>query len=99
MHRTLTLLAVLIGCPPVDASSNCPGRAASEARARALSTPWPQPPVHPVPRPTYRLTSDTEVFLDGRPTTYRAIPAGARIARMEVTPENVILRVYFRSPE
>ena len=49
------------------------------------------------PDPTYRVTADTEVTLDGRACAFRAVPATARVVRMAVTPDGAVVRVEFRS--
>lgn len=48
----------------------------------------------------FRITSNTEVLLDGRPCPYEKIPEGAMIVLLEtVTNESKeISRIHFRSP-
>ncbi len=50
-------------------------------------------------QPTYRITDATRVLLDGRPCDYAAIPAGARIMRLEVSEDGAIITVHFRSAD
>ncbi len=49
-------------------------------------------------RPEYRLTNETEILLDGKPCRYEAIPANARIIRMEVgADKKTVLKILFRT--
>jgi hypothetical protein len=46
----------------------------------------------------YRVTSQTEVFLDGRPCVYADVPKNAGIVRMEVSSDGqTVLKILFRS--
>ena len=46
----------------------------------------------------YRITHQTEVFLDGKSCRYADIPAHARIVHMEVAADKItVLRVFFRT--
>lgn len=96
MFRHLSVVVILAGSSYAEASTtSLHQRDAFRGMRTQARAAWPTLPT--TPHPTYQMTPDTEVRLDGHPTDYRLIPAGARIEAMEVTPEGLILKVHFRT--
>ncbi len=113
MPRTVLALTALL-CSFSPALANLSPRTAPPAvddQLKApLATPLPQdkplPPdvvqaAHPSdPNGEYRVTSQTEVILDGRPCSYADVPQSAGIVRMEVAPDGqTVLKIQFRSKQ
>ncbi len=111
MPRTaLALIALLCSLAPAHASLTprtqpLPG---DSLLTPSLASPLPQDrPLPPdlvkaaAPRgqdDEYRITSQTEVFLDGRPCAYADVPRNASIVKMEVSAEDgIVLKIQFRS--
>ena len=48
----------------------------------------------------FRITSQTEVLLNGRPCCYAEVPRNAGVVKMEVSSDNqTVLRIQFRTRE
>ncbi len=111
MSRTiLALTALLCSLSPALASlSPRPAPLPIEDKVGALGTA-PLPLDKPLPEAVvqaayprqhnaeYRITSRTEITLDGRPCRYADVPKGATILKMEVDSDNgAIVTIQFRS--
>jgi hypothetical protein len=97
VFRTLTILTTLaVAATTASATTAHRPDARNEFRAEGLTVRF----VRPVATPSepYQIAPDTEVTLDGRPADFAAVPAGATVEYLEVTPDGVIRRVHFRSP-
>ena len=110
MPRTVLALTALL-CSLTPALANLSPRTAPPADDKItapLASALPQdkalPPdllrsAYPRERDDeYRVTSQTEVFLDGRPCPYADVPRSAGIVRMEVSSDGqTVLKIQFRS--
>jgi hypothetical protein len=111
MPRTMLVLTALL-CSLSPALANLAPRTAPPPAddkltawlASALPQDRPLPPdllraAYPRERDgEYRVTSQTEVFLDGRPCSYADVPKNAGVVRMEVSSDGqTVLKIQFRS--
>lgn len=105
IRLTITLAAVLLLTPYASAAVTAEG-----AKKKTLSElpPSPRKPeprtarvVPPPPQPAadeLQLTTRSEIYLDGQPVKYSAIPRSARVTHVEVAPNGrTILKIQFRS--
>jgi hypothetical protein len=110
MPRTvLTLAALLCSFSPALATlSPQPASPFAAARLAASLTAAPQekplPPdvvkaAYPPSRnDEFRITSQTEVLLNGRPCCYADVPRNAGVVKMEVSSDNqTVLKIQFRT--
>jgi hypothetical protein len=106
MRGTLLVTAIWLSFAAAAAANVAPPRksrtadrdlprvAASKLKAVVRENALP-----PESEPEFAVTTQTEVYLDGQPCSYRDVPARAGILRMEVAPDRkTVLKVFFRSP-
>lgn len=111
MPRTALALTALLGClspalatlaprtplPPVADKPPIP-LVAALPQDKPLSDAALQAVYPSQGKPEYRITSRTEVLMDGRPCCYTDVPKSASIIRMEVDSDNhTILTIHFHS--
>ena len=111
MPRTVLALTALL-CSLTPALANLSPRTATPPADDKITAPlasaFPQDKVlapdllraaYPRERDDeYRVTSQTEVVLDGRPCPYADVPKSAGIVRMEVSSDGqTVLKIQFRS--
>lgn len=106
IRLTITLAAVLLLSPYASAAVTAEGAGKkktlselppsprkSEPRTARVVPPPAQPPADEL-----QLTTRSEIYLDGQPVKYSAIPRSARVTHVEVAPNGrTILKIQFRS--
>jgi hypothetical protein len=70
--------------------------------ARALATSVPpalvQQTTAPAAEPEFNVTNETEILLDGRPCSFKDVPADASILKMEVAADRkTAQKIHFRT--
>jgi len=105
MIRLTLALVTWISLISVASASLTP-RKESAALGNQMARAWSSKPLAEVleqtatrgTRPEYVLTNETEVWLNGKPCRYEAVPADASIVRMEVAADKkTVLKIYFRT--
>ena len=109
MPRTILALTALF-CSLSPALATLSPRTAPLPADDKLTLPLAAPQEKPLPpevgqaaypreqNDEYRITSETEVFLNGRPCCYADVPKSASIVKMEVASDNqTVLKIQFRS--
>ncbi|HWG46417.1 MAG TPA: hypothetical protein VN688_26890 [Gemmataceae bacterium] len=97
MIRLMLIFVCVVGVvPPVWANLI---RKESSASRKGLTVEALGPSILAAPKPAYRITTATEILLNGQPCRYEEVPADAVILRMEITSstDKEILKLHFRS--
>jgi hypothetical protein len=100
-HLLGAAIALLCIVPTAAASLDRPKPDVRPAGIRLSRVKPISPEGTRVPPPAeVQVTSDTEVYLDGRPCKYNDVPAGASVASMVLAPDRkTLLRIDFHSPK